>query len=295
MELLTHSRQRVFRECQRKHSYMYTLGVRPVAVPHALRFGSLIHAGLEAWAKGGKDLDAAIAAVQVEAEPFDLARAEALLAGYHARWLDETFQYVAIEAAFEAPLVNPETGHPSRLWKLAGKIDAVIMDGGRLRIMEHKTSSEDLSPGSSYWQRLRMDGQVSVYFDGARALGYEVEDCLYDVIGKPLLRPKVNETPVEFRTRLCEAIIAEPARYYGRAPVVRLEKELDEARWDTWRTAAAMRESERTGHAPRNPDACVRFRGQVCQYFSVCSGESALNDPGFRVVEHKHPELERGA
>jgi hypothetical protein len=38
-------------------------------------------------------------------------------------------------------------------------------------VVEHKTSSEDVTPGSFYWSRLRMDGQVSVYFDGARALG----------------------------------------------------------------------------------------------------------------------------
>ena len=58
-----------------------------------------------------------------------------------------------------------------------------------VRVVEHKTASEDVSPGSDYWKRLRMDGQVSVYFEGATSLGYAAAACLYDVLAKPALRP----------------------------------------------------------------------------------------------------------
>lgn len=58
-------------------------------------------------------------------------------------------------------------------------------------VVEHKTTSADITPGSPYWRRLTLDAQVSLYLGGAGSL-------LYDVIRKPTLRP-LKATPVEAR------------------------------------------------------------------------------------------------
>lgn len=136
-------------------------------------------------------LAAALAAVSAEADPFDLARARALLLGYDARWSEEPLEVLAVEVEFRAPMVNPATGAASRTFDLGGKIDAIArhLPSGRVMLVEHKTSSEDIGPGSDYWRRLRLDAQISTYFRGARALGHDVEGCIYDVIAKPALRP----------------------------------------------------------------------------------------------------------
>jgi len=197
MELLTTSRMKAARLCQRYHHLRYELGYRPVETDDVLRFGTLVHAGLEAWflakMNGGTDpLGAALAALQGEADPYDRVRAEALLTGYHYRWQEEAYKVVGVEVQFEAKLINPGTGAASRTWTLGGKIDAIVEDlrDGRILLVEHKTSAEDITPGSSYWRRLRMDGQVSTYFAGARqALGLDVAGCLYDVVAKPGIRP----------------------------------------------------------------------------------------------------------
>lgn len=124
------------------------------------------------------------------ADPYDLVRAEVMLRGYDARWRDDRYEVLAVEQEFRAPLINPATGAASRTWQLAGKLDALVRDAaGRVLIVEHKTSSEDISLGSDYWRVLRMDGQVSTYFAGARALGHTADACLYDVLGKPQQRP----------------------------------------------------------------------------------------------------------
>lgn len=158
-----------------------------------------------------------------------------------------------------------------------------------------------------------MDGQISVYVDGAKALGHDVEGCLYDVLGKPGLKPlkatppesrkytkegalykgqrEQDETAEEFRARVRESIAADPNGYYQRGVVVRLEEEMDEARFDVWQMAELVRNSERTGKAPRNPDSCFTF-GRACEFFPACSGESALDDPRiYRRSDHVHPEL----
>jgi hypothetical protein len=123
-------------------------------------------------------------------DPFDLARAQAMIIGYDARWSEERYEVLAVEAEYRAPLLNPETGAASRTWQRGGKLDAILREpSGRIVFMEHKTSSEDISPGSSYWRKLHMDGQVSGYFLGSETLGFPAEACIYDVLGKPEQRP----------------------------------------------------------------------------------------------------------
>jgi RecB family exonuclease len=296
--LLTSSSLRTLRSCQRLHQLKYVLGYRPVAVEEPLYFGTLAHKGLEAWWRGDRDLQGALAQVQLEQDPFMRAKAEVMLLGYHERWRKEDFEVLAVEVPFRRTLVNPETGAVSRTFMLAGKIDAIVRNAsGRVLAVEHKTSSEDVSPGSDYRKKLRMDGQVSIYFDGATSLGYEPEGCIYDVLGKPMLRPYepgkkrlVAETPDEYRARLVEALAEDPNRYFARFEVARLENDLVEARADVWQLGIMERESRRTGRAPRNPENCFKFN-RTCAFWPVCVGEGSLDDPRYERVQNVHPEL----
>lgn len=314
--LLTNSRMKTARACQRLHEYEYELGWRLAEAPDTLRFGNLWHAGQEAWwpAPPEERLAKALEAVQGEADPFDRVKAEELLRGYDARWGDEPYEVLAVEKEFRTSLRNPETGAMSRTWVLAGKLDAIVRDlrTGRVMVVEHKTSSENITQGGEYWRRLRMDGQVSVYYEGAKALGYDVDGCLYDVVGKPGIRPlkatppesrkykkdgtlyanlrAEDETPEEYRVRLVEDIAANPGDYYQRGEVARLESEMAEAMHDVWQVGRQIRESELAHRAPRNPDACNRY-GRTCPFFGVCTGEESLEDnPRFK-RSTPHPEL----
>jgi hypothetical protein len=325
LALLTNSRLKVARACQRRHHLMFGLGIRPVAEPEALRFGTLIHKGLEAWwngAKQGLAGDALLLAMSAalagdEIEPFERVRAEEMLRGYHYRWQDtlQHYEVLAVEVQFRTPLVNPQTGRSSRIWELGGKMDAIVRDlrDGQVLLVEHKTSSEDLSDGSDYWRRLRMDGQVSIYYEGARSLGHDVAGCLYDVLKKPTLRPlkatppedrkfkkdgtlyaaqrETDETPDEYRRRIVEAIAEAPDKFYRRGDVVRLEAEMAEALWDIWQTAQQIHQADASQRYPRNPDACSSF-GRACPFFDLCSGLASLDDrTRFTKVANLHPEL----
>ena len=249
-------------------------------------------------------------------DPFDRVRAEVMLAGYDARWEPESHRYqvIAVEAEFSAPLINPETNYPSRTFQLAGKLDVLAReDGVRNVVIEHKTASGEVGPGSDYAKRLRLDGQVSVYYAGAAALGHPVDACLYDVLVKPGLRPlkatplekrqftkdgtlyktqrMTDETPEAYRDRIAEVVAAAPNEYFLRAEVVRLDGEVADAMADVWQTGRTIRENQVTSRAPRNPDACVRY-GRTCEFFGVCTGESAAEDPSlFRRRDTAHSEL----
>lgn len=326
LPLLTNSQLKTFRRCVREHYLAYDLGYRSLGEAEALRFGSLFHLGLETWwralwaqqlgTSSSAPLTAAIEAMAPEAlDEYDLVRAGALLQGYDARWCAEELEVLGVEIEFHAPLINPESGAPSRTFEVAGKLDAIVRkrDDGLVYIVEHKTSSEDIGVGSQYWQRLLLDSQISMYFAGARALGHDVAGCIYDVIGKPRHAPHkatpeearkytkqgalyanqraVDETANEYRERLAAVIAAEPDRFYQRGTVVRLEAEERDAGHDNWQTARSLRESQLAGRYPRNPDGCVRY-SRLCQFFGVCTGTASLEDPGmFRRVDNVHQEL----
>lgn len=205
LRLMTASRARDARACRRRHYLRYTLGYRSAEDAHSLRFGTLLHLMLEAWWLSVKigDIAGALTVAQAvlaaqSCELIDRLKLQVLITGYHLRWAEEAAHYdvLGVELQFEGPLTNPKTGRASQLWKLAGKLDVLVRDrrDGLVRVVEHKSSSEDVSPGSDYWRRLKMDGQVSVYFEGGRILGHEVYAVLYDVIGK--LRHDFVQVPV---------------------------------------------------------------------------------------------------
>lgn len=126
LPLITTSSMKSYRSCPRKYFYAYELRRRPVETSDALRFGTLIHRGLEAWWKTAS-LDAALAALDggESTDPFERVRAECLMLGYHARWIDEPFEVLAVEHEFRTELVNPDTGRASRTWERGGKMDAI--------------------------------------------------------------------------------------------------------------------------------------------------------------------------
>lgn len=330
LTLLTNSQLTTFRRCQREHHYAYQLGYRAIEDAEALRFGTLIHQGLEAWWRG---LGLAVALEEVvrgAIDEYEAAKARVLLRGYDARWSGESFDVVGVEQQFRAPLVNPETGAPSRTYETGGKLDVLL----RRSFIEHKTTSEEIGVGSTYWRRLTLNSQVSTYYAGAKALGYEVDGCIYDVIRKPGLRPshvplvdedgvkivhnasgqRVRtkdgkkwrqtgdselgyalqsrpETAEEFEARLTEDVASSPDKYYQRGEVVRLEAEEREAAFDVWQLARSMREAEIAGRAPRNTDACVRY-GRVCPFFDICCGTASLDDQSrFLRLANVHQEL----
>jgi hypothetical protein len=328
LPLITTSEVRCFLRCRREHHYRYRLRVRPVATGAALRFGTLMHRGLEAmwrgWmeGRGGDDvLAAALAAVEGESDPFDRVRAEELLIGYFLRWKHADLEVLAVEVSFRAPIVNPTTSARSRTYDLGGKIDAIVREPatGRVLVVEHKTSSEDVSLGGAYWRKLRIDPQVSNYLVGARTLGFDAVSCLYDVIGKSALRPyretpdaekrfvvdkqtkltrldarqhARDETPEEFRVRLKASIAEKIDAHYTRGEVVRSEEDERDAAYDVWNVARERREAERAERYPRNPAACVSPFGFSCDYFDVCTHTASLDDPThFRIATAAHEEL----
>ena len=197
-------------------------------------------------------------------------------------------------------------------------MDVLVRVQGDVWVVEHKSTSESFEPGSDYRRRLRLDTQVSGYHVGARLLGHsEVKGVLYDVIGKPGIRPakatphdkrkytkptskdpvprlyagqrETDESPDEFQERVLEWIAGGGA--FARFEVVRLEREEQEAARDTWMRAAEVRDAIKHNRFPRNPNACSAY-GRTCWALPICEGTATQNDgTRYRKAETVHEEL----
>lgn len=325
MDLVTTSSKAAFQLCGRLYLNKYVLGYRPLASDDRLEFGTVFHAALDGWWTAYKNgnargaLESAYAPISAAKGVLDegmVAKAYVLMDGYDARWAPamEDLEVLEVELEFRGPLRSPG-GRASRRERIAGKIDKLVRrrSDRTLWLVEHKTSGADLSSGSSYWQKLRMDAQVSMYFDGAVTKGYTVAGCIYDVIAKPEMRP-LKATPLEkrkftkdgrlyanqraqdesideFRQRLSVVVSEAPEEHFQRAEVVRLDTELEAARADVYQTAQLVRKAKSAQLWPRNPNACHTY-GRPCAFIDVCSGVASLDDDTrFQKLQNLHPEL----
>jgi len=199
IQTITNSRATAFKTCRRRHWYSYEMALRPEVDAKALRMGTAFHYALDALKQNGSE-DQARADINLSyancpdyvdqlAWDYELYTILSLFNGYVWRW-PAPWKSAASEQSFYLPIRNPQTSSRSLIFQLGGKIDGIVeLEDGRLAVLEHKTTSEDLAPDSDYWRRLQIDQQISIYVLAARELGYDVSTVLYDVIRKPTIKP----------------------------------------------------------------------------------------------------------
>lgn len=202
------------RTCPRLFYFEQVLYMQRVREEGARAFGTLYHKGLESWwqhagegdapwASTDDALMAALAAINENArhadtDQYERAAADALMIGYHVRWKSLAFTRVGagVEEWFKEPLVDPD-GRPVPGWNIIGRKDACVqfLDKSRASIVEHKHTRQDITFGSQYWERIKVDMQSSMYLDSVRAHGIDATEVLYDVSRRPDLSPELATPP----------------------------------------------------------------------------------------------------
>lgn len=250
------SEAKLLLHCPRKWELAYRLRRVPARPAEALSRGTAVHEWLARWWSAGD-------ATTLPEDPI----ARACCIGYAAVYEGPDLANVSVEVPWQATI----GGVPC-----AGTLDAMGTGTGpsseqdaSLVIVEHKTTSQDISPGSVYWRSVvTTDPQVSMY----RA-AFPRAKILYDVIRKPALRQKTAETYDELVGRCVEAMVADPTRCFRRAYIVRLEAEDAQFAADV-QAIDAMR---RLPMLPRNPASCFAY-GQRCDYFDCCWSNASIDD-----------------
>lgn len=263
-----------------------------------------------------------------DSDPLAVAKVRALVTGYHEHWQSAPYEVLAVEEVFRLPIVNPETGRPSRTYMQAGRFDLRVGFDRKKWMVEHKTSSEEIAdPAAAYWKRLAIDQQVSMYALAHWQNEEKLDGTIYDVIRKPTIRPKqitksdqkvmteqkiycgfsidnadisfaaANEnveTPALYGLRLLRDCLDSPTKYYQRRPIPRLDNEILEWSGELWQVAQDIRATELSGGHYRNSGACMNY-GRPCDFLGICSGYDTPDSDKWRKREHVNSEIQMGA
>ena len=261
---VSHSELRTFLACPQKHRFAYLLR-RESTAPRA-----------DALTKGGQ-IDLACAALEfggAAPEPTwpDDPAIRALVRAWDQYWPHAQFLAEEHHIKFRFEL-SPGI-------EMIGEFDAIGTYQGRRVILERKSSSEDISPGSTYWQRVELsDAQVSLYLLAADRLGLGITEILYDVLRKPALRLKKGETPEAFEQRCLETIAETPEHYFQRKILTRLEPERAAHVRDVHGTVRLMQAAAFLGEdTPRNTGSCWNY-GRPCEFYPVCGLGASIDNP----------------
>ena len=166
------SRIKAFKACRRMWWFKYRENLIPVQPVESLETGKSYHAFLEMLENG-------------EPLPDDDYSKAAAMARAYEKYILPQFHVVAAEKELEKPVGDHV---------LHGFVDGISDDG---YIVEHKTTSADISEGGEYEYNLLWDEQVLAYMSltGLRKV-------YYTVCRKPTIRLKKDESEEEFFERM---------------------------------------------------------------------------------------------
>jgi hypothetical protein len=240
-----------------------------------------------------------------------------LVENYAKVWASSEIKILESETVFELPIINPRTGRESKTLRQSGKRDRLgKLPDGRIALMETKTVSDDISPGSDYRNVLSINQQISMYFLARRHDGIEVETVIYDCIRKPTIRPSQQAVldeeglkivtdengervynkngsprqsagngytmqtrdmqPHEWQEKLQADIDSRPEFYFQRFEVPRLESDIQEFQAELWDIAKDIHLCRKNNLYYRNTSACRNYNS-LCPYYGFCSGELIID------------------
>lgn len=248
------SQIKLFKACRQAWAFRYREKLIPVHEADALEIGHKYHEYLA-------DLEAG-AAIDVE-----YTKACAMAKAFEKHILP---QIDVRDAELE---IEKKIGEHT----LHGIVDGIATDG---TIVEHKTTSRDVSEGGEYEYNLLWDEQVLAYMSltGQRKV-------YYTVCKKPTIRQKKDESDEEFYNRMVAWYDEDTAQKIRLFVVERTDDEVEQFEQDF---VAICDEMENSGNLYRNTCHCTQY-GRRCEYASIC----LHYDPAQDYIEYIKKEDER--
>lgn len=189
-ETLSPSRMNCLLECPRKHYYKYELGIEKLEKSQALSFGSAWADFKQRWREGvaAEEAIAATVADQQDTTNLNIPMFVAMAAAYDQCYGErQPYAQIFPEVAFDR--------HMDELpgdFRAYGRLDAIcVAKNGEHVINEDKTTSQDITPGASYWDRTLFNVQLLQYIYETRLIGWKVSRVVYEVSRKPKTERKI--------------------------------------------------------------------------------------------------------
>ena len=284
---VSHSELAAAQLCWRLHYYSYRLRREPRVTATPLVVGKRVEKIIkQIWLGQEPDLS--------ELPPEERAICKA----YPIWWRHHTLRVTRVDIKFQVEIAGV---------LYVGEFDGDGEDKREEVIVELKTTSKDIAPGSAYWRSVsQVDPQVTIYLRAAQAQGRKVKRVVYDVIRKTTIEraratpfdkrkytkaTKTNpvpqlyanmrehdETDDEYELRVLEDIAGKPEKYFQRHDIVRYESEHQAHLRDVAGVVQLMQAVEQMPEPPRSMGpACFKY-GSACPYMSVCLEEDRIDN-----------------
>lgn len=283
-DIWTISRLKSWQVCPMKEALRYRSHLVPIGGKRALAFGTAIHKGLET-----RDIEEAKAIIyrdyprdQEESDAQEIAAAtlEALLTNYFKAY--EPFEEHEPEKLFNMPMIT-EKGNKSSRYAIAGKIDDLVKLDGRYWIVEYKTASR---LDASYFDRLYVDSQITMYMYAMMREGYDVAGVIYRVIRKPALKRYKVETVEQYSERICTDIAARPEFYFEERQLYRTTDDILTFEHMLLKEAKLADNLYKSGCSFQHSTACSMYG--ACEYLPLCMNEAGA----MSLFEEREPNEE---
>ena len=198
-----------------------------------------------------------------------LGVAEAVFPSYVDVWLEDwsVRKWVSLEAEF------------TQQWEgymLHGYRDGIFEQNGKTWILETKTKSRI---DGNLEEAIGFDGQILLYVVATEAhpsmQGKKITGVLYNVIRKPGLKRKAEESFQEYAQRIKDDIQKDHAHYFKRYEITFSEPEKERFRQELrykLQDYTAWLQGKLTTY--RNENSCIGIFN--CQYLSMCSSGSTV-------------------
>lgn len=185
-----YSKLQLFEKCPKAYNFAHNMMLKSKKIAIAPTFGSVLHAGREAWLKNNKSAPLATEAVvttiqQFVDEGFENFEGEEIteftkycveaMYQYHLKYKDNKVEYIpeGIEIDFDLPFGGN---------RLTGRLDGVCIINGLVWVDEFKTTG---LTAARYLQNMQMDGKCFAYVWAAREAGFkDVQGVHLDVLVK---------------------------------------------------------------------------------------------------------------
>ena len=259
-------------KCMRLFKLKYVDRLELRKIPIYFVTGRAFHEAREAWLKGqnwqevidrifGSIDTTTLRAHDIAKIEEERAKASGMMYGYANRYPEYRRQHNIMEQEFLIKLKGRG---------IRGFIDWIIKDGDDIVMIETKTAS---NPDVDYFKRVKIDWQVHLYMVAIRSIfGRWPSRIIYEVIVKPGIRLRKNETPAQYQERLYQ-YYTDPltsSDKFIREEIILSKENLTEMKDELLYTIERIEQATRDQRYPKCPEACNGKYGP-CDFMPICT------------------------
>jgi hypothetical protein len=269
--LLTNSSIGQFKNCRKAWYQRNIECLVPRVQGKARGIGTAVHKGIETGSveEAIRTFAEVFPNSQEEADELETNKVivQAMLEGYFERFgVGFPGGTSRTELKFEVDIINPTTNGKSKTFKLAGKVDALIMQDGRYWLVEYKTAGQ---VGKSYIDKLQLDTQITTYIYGIqRMMGINIDGVIYRVLRKPSIKQTKKETLSQYLDRLTADYKERPEFYFFEEKLYRSQDDIAEFEAELWDLTQDMIKCMRENRWYKNTSRCLDWGN--CEYMPLC-------------------------